>query len=185
MSKHSDKIAAKKAAVLGSSKKKSPVPLLLMAACAVLVIGGGILFMGRSKDQAPPLARVFQPEAAQAAELTYPVTEFADGTARFFGRQTTDGLQIRFFVLKSSDGVIRSAFDACDSCWRAGKGYRQDGDEMVCQNCRMRFASVKVMEVKGGCSPSPLPSRVEDGRVVIRVADVEAGAQYFKPRGEG
>ncbi|HSH69420.1 MAG TPA: DUF2318 domain-containing protein [Deferrisomatales bacterium] len=184
MSDRNDKNAAKKAAVLGG-KKKGPVPFLLMAACAVLVIGGGVLFMGQSKDQSPPIAQVFQPEAAQAADLTYPVAEFDDGTARFFGHQTADGVQVRFFVLKSSDGVIRSAFDACDSCWTAGKGYRQAGDEMVCQNCRMRFASVKVMEVKGGCNPSPLPNKVENGQVVIRVQDVEAGAAYFQPRQEG
>jgi uncharacterized membrane protein len=141
--------------------------------------------MGQSKDQAPPIARVFQPEVAQASELTYPVEEFADSTCRFFEHSTADGVAVRFFVLKSSDGVIRSAFDACDSCWRAHKGYRQEGDEMVCQNCRMRFASVKVMEVKGGCNPSPLPNRVENGRVVIRVADIEAGAMYFQPGQEG
>ena len=184
MPDHKDKNAAKKAAVLGG-KKKTPVPFLLMAACAVLVIGGGVLFMGQSKDQAPPIAQVFQPEAAQAAELTYPVAEFDDGTCRFFEHRTADGVQIRFFVLKSSDGAIRSAFDACDSCWPAGKGYRQDGDEMVCQNCRMRFASVKVMEVKGGCNPSPLPNKVENGQVVIRVEDVEAGRGYFEHRKEG
>ncbi|MDF1551591.1 MAG: Fe-S-containing protein, partial [Deferrisomatales bacterium] len=135
MSDRNDKNAAKKAAVLGG-KKKSPVPFLLMTACAVLVIGGGVLFMGQNQDPAPSIAQAFQPAAVQAAELTYPLAEFADGTARFFGHQTADGVQVRFFVLKSSDGVIRSAFDACDACWAAGKGYRQDGDEMVCQNCR-------------------------------------------------
>jgi len=184
MSNPQDKIAAKKAAVLGG-KKQSPLHLFLMLACAVLVIGGGILFMGQNQDQAPPLAQAFQPQAAEAAELTYPAAEFTGGTARFFEHQTQDGLTIRFFVLQSSDGVIRSAFDACDSCWPAGKGYRQDGDEMVCQNCRMRFASVKVMEVKGGCNPSPLPNQVKNGQVVIRVADVEAGRGYFAHGKEG
>lgn len=178
MSDDKGKLDAKKSAVIGR-KKKSPMPLLLMIACAVLVIGGGMLFMGQSVDQPPPIAQVFQPADAEAAELTYPVANFADGTCRFFEHQTADGVAIRFFVLKSSDGVIRSAFDACDSCWPARKGYRQDGDEMVCQNCRMRFASVKVMEVKGGCNPSPLPNRIEGDRVVIRIADVEAGRGYF------
>ena len=56
---------------------------------------------------------------------------------------------------------------------------------MVCQNCRMRFASNKVMDVKGGCNPSPLPNKVEDGQVVIRIEDVEAGRGYFDLRKEG
>jgi len=184
MSDRKDKYAAKRAAVLGG-KKKSLVPFLLMAACAVLVIGGGVFFTGQSTDQAASIAQSFQPQAAQANELTYPVVEFDDGTARFFEHKTADGLAIRFFVLKSSDGAIRSAFDACDSCWPAGKGYRQDGDEMVCQNCRMRFASVKVMEVKGGCNPSPLPNQLKNGQVVIRIQDIEAGRGYFDHRKEG
>jgi len=180
-----DKLAAKKQAVLGSNKKKSIVPFLLMASCAALVIGGGILFMGQSKDQAPPIATMLAPAVAEANEMTYAVADFTDGKCRFFEHTMDDGLVIRYFVLQSLDGKIRSAFDACDSCWPAGKGYRQDGDEMVCQNCRMRFTSNKVMEVKGGCNPSPLPNRVEGGQVVILVKDIEAGRGYFDLRKEG
>lgn len=173
-----DKLAAKKAAVVGGKRGNRPLQLALMAACAALVIGGGLFFLGQGGDELPPVARVFAADA-QAAEVAHPVGQFDDGSCRFFEHRSAAGLTIRYFVLKSSDGVIRSAFDACDSCWAAGKGYRQDGDEMVCQNCRMRFPSAKVMEVKGGCNPSPLPNQVRDGKVVIRVEDIEAGGKYF------
>ena len=140
-----DKTAAKKAAVLG--KKKGVNPLLWMVVCAVLVIGGGVYFLGRQAESLPTAGLV---AAGEAGEVTHPVSLFSDGKCRFFEHKAGDGLTIRYFVMKSSDGVIRSAFDACDSCWPAGKGYRQEGDEVVCQNCRMRFPSTKVMEVKGG-----------------------------------
>ena len=188
MSKKADsreKHAAKKASVLGGGKRKNTKNVVLMAVCAALVIGGGIFFVGRKGEDVPPAAKVFAP-AVQTGEVTYPVAQFDDGQCRFFEHTTADGLTLRYFVLKSSDGVIRSAFDACDSCWKAGKGYRQVGDDMVCQNCRMKFASVKVMEVKGGCNPSPLPNQVRDGKVVIRVADILAGRPYFElPPKEG
>ncbi|MEJ2476339.1 MAG: DUF2318 domain-containing protein, partial [Desulfobacterales bacterium] len=86
---------------------------------------------------------------------------------------------IRYFILKSSDGVIRAAFDACDVCWPAGKGYYQDGDVMVCRNCGRRFASVLVNEVQGGCNPAPLKRSLQGERVVIRAQDILEGKQYF------
>jgi len=172
-----DKSAAKKAAVLGTSKK-NPAVLPLIALCAVVAIGGGILFLGRSGPEAAPTA-TGAAAPARGGEVSYPANQFEDGKARFFEYATEDGIKIRYFVLKSSDGVIRSAFDACDACWRAGKGYAQDGDEMVCRNCQQRFPSIKVMEVKGGCNPAPLRNDVRGGQVVIQVADIAAGRQYF------
>jgi len=187
MSKHAqsqEKLAAKKAAVLGAKKAGGKLHLVLMAACAVLVIGGGMFFLGQKGDELPPVAKVFA-AAAPIGEVSYAASQFDDGQCRFFEHKTPEGYTIRYFILKSSDGVIRSAFDACDSCWPAHKGYRQVGDDMVCQNCRMKFASTKVMEVKGGCNPSPLPNRLEGAQVVIKVADILAGGHYFAPPKEG
>jgi uncharacterized membrane protein len=101
-----------------------------------------------------------------------------DGEAKFFQYQHDD-LTIKYFILKSSDGVIRAAFDACDVCWPAGKGYYQDGDHMVCRNCGRRFASVLVNEVKGGCNPAPLHRSIQDQQVVIQVKDLLEGVRYF------
>jgi uncharacterized membrane protein len=93
-------------------------------------------------------------------------------------------LTIRYFVLKSSDGIIRAAFDACDVCWPAGKGYYQEGDNMVCRNCGRRFASVQVNEVKGGCNPAPLNRTLENGNLVIKIKDIQEGRQYFNFEGK-
>jgi uncharacterized membrane protein len=108
----------------------------------------------------------------------YPESHFTDGTAKFFQHQHGD-ITIKYFILKSSDGVIRAAFDACDVCWPAGKGYYQDGDHMVCRNCGRRFASVRINEIKGGCNPAPLNRSVKDGQVVIQVKDLLEGKGYF------
>ena len=71
-----------------------------------------------------------------------------DGRAHFFTYQS-DRANIDFFVLKSRDGVIRAAFDTCDVCYREKKGYRQEGDMMVCNNCDQRFQSHLINEIKG------------------------------------
>ncbi|MCX5874997.1 MAG: DUF2318 domain-containing protein [Deltaproteobacteria bacterium] len=112
--------------------------------------------------------------------LEIPVASVNDGKAHHFKVQATDGVMVTFFVLKSSDGVIRTALDACDVCYRAGKGYEQNGDDMVCQNCGMRFPSAKINEVKGGCNPAPLPRVIEGDKLVIAMADIDQNSWYCK-----
>lgn len=117
---------------------------------------------------------------SQNGVFSFPVSEFQDGKARHFNFKISPNQSIRFFVIKSSDGVIRAAFDACEVCYRAQKGYAQQGDNMVCLNCGMKFKSVKVNEVTGGCNPSPLKRTVKDGKVIINQQDLLVGAKYFQ-----
>jgi uncharacterized membrane protein len=111
--------------------------------------------------------------------ITYPVKKFDDGKAKHFQYKIPGGITVKYFILKSSDGVVRAAFDACDVCWPAGKGYYQDGDVMVCRNCGRRFQSVKVNEVKGGCNPAPLKREVVGDQLVVQLGDLVEGKQYF------
>jgi uncharacterized membrane protein len=121
--------------------------------------------------------------AQTASAVTMPVSLFDDGKARHFEHVDGD-FTIRYFVIKSSDGVIRAAYDACDVCWPAGKGYYQEGDHMVCRNCGRKFASVLVNEVQGGCNPAPLTRHVDSDKVVIQIKDILAGKPYFNFKGK-
>ncbi len=110
--------------------------------------------------------------------MRLPLSTFDDGLAHFYTYDVGE-TTVRFFVLKSSDGVVRAAFDACDVCFAARRGYRQEGNEMVCNNCGRRFPAVLINEVRGGCNPAPLDRTVEGDDLVIRVDDIAAGAGYF------
>jgi len=116
--------------------------------------------------------------AAKGGAVTIPVTQVSDGKAHFFSYRSGDD-HVNFFVLKSHDGVIRAAFDACDVCYQAKQGYRQDGDVMVCNNCNQQFRSDLINEVKGGCNPAPIQRSVVDGNVVIATAELAQGTKYF------
>ena len=170
-----DKLAAKKAAVLGT-QSKSRLPLIAGIAAVVLLAGASFWYFSA---QAPQTQLNPTGTASVSGEIvSMPVSTFDDGKTHYFQHKTGD-ITIRYFVLKSADGVIRAAFDACDVCWPAGKGYAQDGDFMVCRNCGQRFHSTKVNEVKGGCNPAPLERRVENGKLIIRVSDILEGKSYF------
>ncbi|MGD8881390.1 MAG: DUF2318 domain-containing protein [Desulfobacterales bacterium] len=171
-----EKRQAKKDMVLGTEKKRH-LPLIIAVVCSVLIIGGGIYYVSYDRQETAPVAASFSSENT-ASQVALPASLFADGKAQHFEHVAGD-FRIKYFVLKSSDGIIRAAFDACDVCWPAGKGYFQDGDYMVCRNCGRRFASVLVNEVKGGCNPAPLNRKVENGKVVIEVKDILDGRKYF------
>ena len=174
-----EKSASKKEMVL-NTEKKSQSPLRTLMVIAVVVVAGLAFYLFQTGLDSKPQARTpsIQPEVS-ATEVSFPVQAFSDGQAQYFQYPAGNGTSIRFFILKSSDGVIRAAFDACDVCWRAGKGYYQEGDFMVCRNCGRRFASVKVNEVKGGCNPAPLDRSVVGDKLVLRVSDILRGAKYF------
>jgi len=116
-------------------------------------------------------------------QVIYSEKTFADGKTRHFTYKTADGIVIRYFILKSSDGLTRAAFDACDVCWLENKGYSQKGDFVVCNNCGKRFPSARINEVRGGCNPAPLKRKVENGNVIIQVADILDGKRYFNFQG--
>jgi len=178
---HRDLQAQKKAEVLGENKRPSRSKgAILGLAVVALLMGAGVWMMNPSgiiKGGSRDVQAVAS--TAKAAEVSLEAAQFEGGKARHFAFKSPDGTEIRYFVLKSSDGVIRAAFDACDVCWRSNRGYTQDGDVMVCNNCGRRFASVKVNEVKGGCNPAPLARQMVGGKVVIKVADILEGRRFF------
>jgi uncharacterized membrane protein len=175
----------KKEAVMGGDEKKGGLMPVIVAVVLVAAVVGGYTFYTRQSTLAPVAS--FSPGPSVPANsaavppgmITYPVSLFEDGQAKHFEFQDGDRT-IRYFVIKSADGVIRAAFDACDVCWPAGKGYYQEGDFMVCRNCGRKFASNLVNEVQGGCNPAPLKRSLDNGMLVIRPDDIRSGAGYFK-----
>jgi len=146
---------------------------VVVAAVVMSVMLVGTAMAGFWGDKVPTLT-------PSKGRLEIPVASVNDGKAHHFKVQATDGVMVTFFVLKSSDGVIRTAIDACDVCYRAGRGYEQSGDEMVCQNCGQRFPSAKINEVKGGCNPAPLTRTIEGDKLVIAMADIDQNSWYCK-----
>jgi hypothetical protein len=124
--KQADKNAAKKAVVLGAGKK-SRVPILVC--CRRCLPDGCWGSSSTSLRKAAIRQRLLPPRRLLTASWLWRCPSVCLKTARHAILNYTDGaLTIRYFILKSSDGIIRAAFDACDVCWPAGKGYFQDGD---------------------------------------------------------
>ena len=167
----------KKAAVMAGQKNARRLSRMIIPLGLGLVVALAAFWLTRGLPNQPSAAPSAAP--SDGATVSLAVGQFADGQARHYSYEAPGGVTIRFFVIKSSDGVIRAAFDACDVCWRSNRGYRQEGDFMVCNNCGQRFPSVRVNEVKGGCNPAPLERQVQGDKVLLKVADILTGKTYF------
>ncbi len=146
------------------------VALVALVAVALVVV------MNRGGESAPVAAA---PVAAGGADVTIPVADLAGGEAKFYSYDA-GGVEVKYFVMQSKDGEYRAAFDACDVCYPNKKGYTQQGDLMVCNNCGLQFESTKINEVKGGCNPSPIERTLEGETLVLKTSDLQAGVQYFQ-----
>ncbi len=141
-------------------------------------LAGTFLLPENSNAVFGPWASKFQAVKAENGIVQIPINKINDGKAHYFSYKF-QGKTINFFVLKSRDGVIRAAFDACDVCFPKRKGYTQAGDYMICNNCGQRFHSTKINVLKGGCNPAPL-RRTNNGKdLVIAAADILTGYRYF------
>lgn len=174
----SDKLSQKRAEILkesGASKGMKNFLVMLLALAMVLV--GAYLFIGKDVPIGPaPTGKA----DAVPGTLSHALAEFSDGQAHFYEYTGSGPNKIKYFLVQAHDGALHAALDACESCWPAGKGYKKDGDDMVCQNCRMRFRVENVGNVKGGCNPVPLPFSVDKDKVTIKTSDLEQGQHYFE-----
>ena len=129
-----------------------------------------------AEDTAPPPEDTEEP----ADEFVIPISELS-GTAAFYSWQAPAAL-IKFFAVLDAVGGIHVAFDACDVCYGAKKGYSQDGDMMVCNNCGNKFliTGIGTTNRGGGCWPGYLPITSDDHAVTIQHADLVAGSWYFQ-----
>lgn len=153
--------------------------IVMVAAATLIVLSAvaGWLILGQGASDGYAALK------AQNGEVRIDLNAVDDGNAHYFSVKE-HGTDINFFVVKSVDGVMRAAFDACDVCYKEKMGYSQDGNVMVCNNCGMRFRTDLVNEVKGGCNPAPLNRKIENGNLIIDVNDIVDGKQYFNFSGK-
>lgn len=193
--KSNDARETKRAQFSEPEKSKSKTSLILIVVLIAAVAAVAYVVMSQTEDK--PTVIAAQPEAAKAAEpsspgnpktpanagaeseLRVPLADVAGGRAKFFDYTLANNQQVRFFVVKSSAGDYRAALDACEVCAHAKQGYRQDGDDMVCNNCGKKFATALIGKISGGCHPVGLTTTAEGDSLVIKKAELENGKKYF------
>ena len=137
------------------------------------------------KDKQPAQAE-FDGEKGEAiffvnGQIILESKAFVDTSARYYNVELPSGKIIYFFVLKDKLGVYRAAANACQVCFGARMGFRQEGDFMVCNTCGNKYPLEKIATEKGGCNPGPInPNlKVENGKIIIKQLELEQVSDLF------
>lgn len=116
---------------------------------------------------------------ASDGEIRIPVQEVNNGKVHFYTYKKS-GKRINLLVRTDGSGALSVYFDACFTCYKHKKGYREEGTDLVCNECSMRFKlAEKKWDNAGGCSPILLKSTLADGLIIIKADDIEKGAKLF------
>ena len=163
----------------GASGKKKATVMLIAVLIAVLAVAAYLVLKPSTDNPAPTAVASNAGSGATALrDVVIPISDVSD-KAKFYDYKLSDNKPVRFFVIKSSDGQYRAAMDACDMCYHAKKGYHQEGDDMICNNCGLHFHSSQINEKHGGCNPVGLPRTIEGNQLVIKAGEIESRGSYF------
>ncbi len=105
-----------------------------------------------------------------------PVASVADGNLHRFV-VVSDGVSVRMIVIQRPDKTLATAFDACEIC--GNQGYYQKGPNVICRNCASAIF-IPSIGVRGGCNPIPIPSKVENGQLLIAADKLFGGVRLFR-----
>jgi hypothetical protein len=179
----------KKARVL-AGERKSPRTAVIVGAAVAVIVAGWLIYgtTSRARSMDGPMKASAAREGNRAVQYRTVAADNGDvkvalnllqGNEAAYFVYNAGGKDIKFFVLKATDGSVRAALDSCTSCYHAKLGYRQDGDTMICNNCGMGFKSTDVGHIRGGCSPIPLQNSQDGTTLTVKAKDLEEGAKFF------
>jgi len=134
-----------------------------------------------AQTQKPFLGEKGEKAIFENEEVKLNISDISDNKARFYNIEMPDGKIIHFFVVKDKNGIYRAAADACQVCFGERKGFRQEGSEIVCNNCGNRYPIEKIATEKGGCNPGPINPNLEvkNGKIIIKQSDIGQVADLF------
>ena len=104
-----------------------------------------------------------------------------NGIAKYFNVEMSDGKVVYFFIVKDSGGIYRAAANACEVCHNAKMGFRQEGNNMICNTCGNKYPMEKIATEKGGCNPGPINKNltVKNNKIIIEQSDIAQVVDLF------
>ena len=133
----------------------------MAAVCVIVLVALSAEFVYNRAQAAQPPA----PSVAASGELVrVSIAGLGDGPKVHFYSTTIGTTTLRFLVVHMPNGTFQAALDACEICGAAG--YIVRGNNLICRNCGSPIY-IPSVGTPGGCNPIALPSRVENGALVI------------------
>ena len=116
-----------------------------------------------------------EPVHAENGVVNIPLSALEDGALHRYGFASTNRT-VRFLALKTAEGKIHTALDACEIC--GAFGYLQEGPNLICLNCAAEINPLTVGRA-GGCNPVPLEADLSAAELRVNVSTLNGEAHRF------
>ena len=111
--------------------------------------------------------------------ITIGTTDLRPGEVKFFAYRDDAGKRLRFLLARDASGKIVGAADACQNCYRYGKGYSSSRGELICRYCGNRYRLSALEKGVASCVPVKLPFRMRGRTAEVNPADLERSRGLF------
>ena len=129
-------------------------------------------YVGKEVPLSPPENYVIENGMA-----IIPLEELEDDKLHRYQYISENKISMRFIAIKKSEGAYGIGLDACDIC--GPSGYFERNGDVICKLCDVVMNKATI-GFPGGCNPVPLPYILHDGKIKIKVEDLEKESYRFK-----
>jgi uncharacterized membrane protein len=116
----------------------------------------------------------------RAGNVRIDLADLKPQEVRFYRFLNSGNQEVRFFVGRDGAGEVQVAFDANEQCAKSKRGFRHEGEWMVCNKCDKSFRLAEVNSGGEGCTPIPLHHRMDGTSLVLAENDVLQGWRLFR-----
>lgn len=129
-------------------------------------------YVGKEVPLSPPENYVIENGMA-----IIPLEELEDDRLHRYQYISENKISMRFIAIKKSEGAYGIGLDACDIC--GPSGYFERNGDVICKLCDVVMNKATI-GFPGGCNPVPLSYILHDGKIKIKVEDLEKESYRFK-----
>jgi len=115
---------------------------------------------------------------AKEGVITISLSEVNDGKVHFYTHKKS-GKRINFFIRTDGTGKLSAYFDACYICYKKKKGYHEEGTDLICNECNLKFRLADEVWENKDCSPILFKSKLGNNSLTIKTEDIEKGSKLF------
>jgi len=122
----------------------------------------------------------FQPVRPDGGgQVRIDVADLKPQEVRFFQFLNSGNQEVHFFVGRDKEGVLQVAFDASETCAKYKRGFRHEGEWIVCNKCDKAFRLTTINSGVEGCPPIPVHHQVAGSELVLAESDILRGWRLF------
>jgi uncharacterized membrane protein len=163
--------------------RRSWVAWALLAGLLFAIWGGASGFVWWTIRKASASDHLLAVDLQSKQDFRYDLRKLEPGQSRIFTYPISASERSRVLLNRDTDGVIRTAFASCTTCYSYRRQHYLKEGKFMCGQCQtaMRIGDQKErMTRDNGCVAVPVPFAVENNEVMVRAQAITEGAKALE-----